>query len=162
MIQQLLISLRLLPQEIATTDRVAWGLAADQAGWRRFQGQDSVLPLLEWWPDPRAAGWGEQQGNHEGGKERQTATGLYEITESGHIRAMRADRSDGVAPFMEMRVLFRPRVMVNYAITRVNEELEQRMRVRVLGAGAQLHREQEQPEQSQRVDNPGEPRESTR
>jgi hypothetical protein len=162
MIDSLLISLWLLPQEIATTDRVRWGLAADQARWWRFQGQDPVLPLLEWRPDAGAADRREDQGDHEGSKERQTAASLDGVTESGHIRAMRADRSDGVAPSMEMRVLLRPRVMINYAITRVDEELEQRMWVRVLGAGAQLHREQEQPEQSQRVHDPGEPRETTR
>jgi hypothetical protein len=70
---------------------------------------------------------------------------------------MRADRSDGVAPAMEMRVLC-PRVMVSHAITRVDEELEQRMWVRVLGAGAQLHREQKQSQQGQCADNRGEPR----
>ena len=151
-----------MPQEIVTTDRVRWDLAADQARWWRLQGQDTILPLLDWWPDPRAAGWREQQGDHQGGEERQTATSLDGVTESGHIRAMRAARSDGVAPVMEMRVLLRPRVVVNYAITRVQEELKQRVRVRMLGAGTHLHREQEQPEQSQRVDNPGEPRETTR
>jgi hypothetical protein len=144
----LLIRLWLLPQEIATTDRLRWDSAADHARWWRVQGRVATVPLAGWWPDPHAAGWKKQQGDHEGGEERQTAASLDGVADCGHIGVMRAARR-GVALIMEMRTLVVPLVVVNDAITRVQEELKQCVWVWVIGAGAHLHREHEEPDQGE-------------
>jgi hypothetical protein len=64
---------------------------------------------------------------------------------------MCAAHRDSVAPFkvMEMGAFILPLVVVNDAITRIQEELKQRVWMGLRGAGTHLDREHEDPDQGE-------------